>query len=193
MGRAPTPTASDVAGIAAILRRSGRTVECAIEGESMAPAIPGGATVRIRCDGGVGASEGTVVALLLGETLTVHRLVHRGRSRHARGWIVSDGDANLTCDAPVGEAALLGEVESVRIGPGAWEDPAPPARRGASSIIAALARRSVVLGLEIHPRVARVIKGAIVVAMTPWVWMRPYPAGTTRRASVAHLDRGASR
>ena len=93
-------TSAQVTELALLLRRSGRTVECEVAGESMGSVAPDAATARIRCDGAVGAPEGSVVALLLGGALTVHRLVHRGRSARAQGWVVTEGDANLTCDAP---------------------------------------------------------------------------------------------
>lgn len=175
-------------GLTEFLRRSGRTVECAVEGDSMGSAIPGGATVRIRCDGGVGAVDGTVVALLLGGTLTVHRLVHRGRSSRARGWVVTEGDGNLTCDAPVRESQIVGVVEAFRCSEEEWRSAARPARPAARGAVAAAVRIVVCLGLECHPRMARAVKGVIVLAMTPLVWLRPYPRDAVRRASVAHRE-----
>ncbi len=182
------PSGTAVTGLTELLRRSGRTVECAIEGDSMGSAIPDGATVRIRCDGGVGAADGTVVALLLGGALTVHRLVHRGRSSRARGWVVTEGDANLTCDAPVRESRIVGVVEAFRASDEEWRPAARPARPATRGAIAVAARSIVCLGLECHPRMARALKGAIVLAMTPLVWFRPYPKDAVRRASVAQRE-----
>lgn len=176
-----------VAGLAELLRRSGRTVECDVAGESMGRVAPDSATARIRCDGAVGAPVGSVVALLLAGALTVHRLVHRGRSARARGWVVTEGDANLTCDAPVRDAQVIGVVEAVRVVGGEWREvtaaaPRPFARR----VLASSVRRMICAGLELHPRLAGSLKGAVVLAMTPLVWWRPYPPDAVRRASLAH-------
>lgn len=175
------------AGLATLLRRSGRSVECALTGESMGRVAPDAATVRIRCDGAVGAPTGSVVALLLGGALTVHRLVHRGRSAAARGWVVTEGDANLTCDAPVRESEIIGVVEAVRAVDDEWRDvTASAARPFVRRVVSSAVRWMVCAGLELHPRLAGSLKGAVVLAMTPLVWWRPYPAGAVRRGSVAH-------
>lgn len=188
-----------LAGLAGLLRRSGITVECEVSGASMGRAVPAGATVRIRCDGAVGAPVGTVVAVLIGGALSVHRLVHRGRSARARGWIVSEGDANLTCDAPVRDADVVGVVDAVRLmaqsrvtGHGRlsddeWQPVADASPRTWSRRwLASTVRRAISVGLEIDPRLARALKSLVVMAMTPFVLLRPYPAGLVRRASVAH-------
>lgn len=184
------PSAADFVGLAALLRRSGTTVECDVTGESMGRAVPAGATVRIRCDGAIGAPNGAIIAVLLGGALSVHRLVHRGRSQRARGWIVSEGDANLTCDAPVRDVDVVGVVEAVRLAAGEWESvPAAP-DSARPRLLTAAVRHVISLGLELHPRVAQALKGLVVLAMTPFVWLRPYPTERSRHASVAHLPRG---
>lgn len=186
-----TPSASELAGLAALLRRSGMVSECEVTGESMGRAVPAGATVRIRCDGAGGAPVGTVVAVLIGGALSVHRLVHRGRSARARSWIVSEGDANLTCDAPVRDADVVGVVEAVRLTGEAWRPvPDAPLRTGTRRWLASAVRGAISLGLEIDPRLARALKSLVVMAMTPFVLLRPYPAGLVRRASVAHRSGG---
>lgn len=187
MSTSGAPSAADLAGLAALLRRSGTTVECEVTGESMGRAVPAGATVRIRCDGAAGAENGAIIAVLIGGALSVHRLVHRGRSRRARGWIVSEGDANLTCDAPVREGDVVGVVEAVRRAGEAWESvPAAPPRSARPHPLSVAVRHVISLGLELHPRVAQALKGLVVLAMTPFVRLRPYPAGRSRHASVAH-------
>lgn len=165
-------------------------------GESMGRAVPAGAMVRIRCDGAIGAQPGTVVAVLIGGALSVHRLLHRGRSARARGWIVSEGDANLTCDAPVRDADVVGVVEAVRVVGQVRESgdewiPVPLAlpRTWGRRVLASSVRGAISLGLELHPRVARALKSLVVMAMTPLVFLRPYPEGLVRHASVAHRTR----
>ena len=181
------PDDEALAGLAALLRRAGTTLDCDVIGDSMTGAIPANSTVRIRFAGASDAPIGTVVALLLGGALSVPRLVHRGRSARARGWVVTEGDGNLSCEAPVPESEILGVVESVRDGPGTWRviGPAVP-RPWRRQVIAIAARRLMILGLEAHPRIGLGLKGLMMLAMTPLVWLHPYPAGSVRRASVAH-------
>lgn len=184
------PSATLVGWVSERLRGSGGLVECEVRGASMGSGLPDGSMVRVRCDGAHDAPLGTVVALDLGGALTIHRLVHRGRSRRALGWVVTEGDANLTCDAPVPAEALLGRVDAVRAERGDWIPvdvavPAPATRPR----ITALVRRVVCRATEFHPRAARAIKGAVVLAMTPFVWLRPYPESAVRHASVAHRPR----
>ena len=190
MSASGAPSVADLAGLAMLLRRSGTIVECEVTGESMGRAVPAGATVRIRCNGATAAPNGTIIAVLIGGALSVHRLVHRGRSRRARGWIVSEGDANLTCDAPVRDGDVVGVVEAVRLDGEEWRSltPAPP-RVVRQRRITAMVRHVISLGLEIDPRVAQALKGVVVLAMTPFVLWRPYPADRSRHASVAHRPR----
>lgn len=185
------PSATLVGWVSERLRGSGGLVECEVRGASMGSGLPDGSMVRVRCDGAHDAPLGTVVALDLGGALTIHRLVHRGRSPRARGWVVTEGDANLTCDAPVPERSLVGRVDAVRTAAGEWTPldvavTTPSARARPTRLV----RWVVCQATEFHPRVARAIKGVVVLAMTPLVWLRPYPAGAVRRASVAHRPKG---
>ncbi len=184
------PSESLVGWVSQRLRGSGGLVECEVRGASMGSGLPDGSTVRVRCDGAHDAPLGTLVALDLGGALTIHRLVHRGRSRRALGWVVTEGDANLTCDAPVPAEALVGRVDAVRGTTGEWTpvDLAVPLRRS-RRWVTRLVRRVVCGATEIHPRAAQMIKGMVVGAMTPLVWLRPYPADAPRRASLAHRRR----
>ena len=187
MSASGPPSAADIAGLAALLRRSGTMVDCEVTGASMGDVVPDGATVRIRCDGAVDAPRGAIIAVMIGGALSVHRLVHRGRSARARGWIVSEGDANLTCDAPVRETDVVGVVDAMRPAGEQWRPvpgTLPHARK--TRLLTATVRGIIAAALEIHPRVAQALKGAVVLAMTPLVWLRPYPAAQVRRASVAH-------
>ena len=195
----PCGEATELAGLAALLRRSGAVVECDVSGGSMSSAVPDGATVRIRCGGALNAPVGTVVAVLIAGALSVHRLVHRGRSARARGWVVTEGDANLTCDSPLRDDDVLGIVESVR-DPEASDSPGrsavwrevglprwrPRRTRLAAPLVSTLVRKLVCIALELDPRLARWTKGLVVLAMVPFVWWRPYPADRLRVASVSH-------
>lgn len=147
--------------------------------------IPAGATVRIACGTGGSATEGDVVAFLLGGALTVHRLVHRGRSPRAAGWFIAEGDNNLTCDAPVRVTAILGVVREVRRDDGAWQAPgaAPRAR-----LVTRVVRLVLCAALELHPRLAAWMKGMVVHAMTPHA-RSLYGPDARPSASVAHTLR----
>ncbi len=186
MSRPETADGSaDVVQLLQLLRRSAAEVECVVTGGSMGAAIPDGASVRIRLDGAVGAPPGTAIAFLLGgDTFSVHRLVRRGRSARARGYVVTHGDGNVFCDAPQRDVALLGTVVAVRVGDAAW-GPVPPSPRHR------LARRAVTRGfeallgaaLELSPRFGQAVKDALVIVVTPFIWLRPYEAGRSRATS----------
>jgi hypothetical protein len=181
-------TPAQLSGLTALLRRSGATVECKVEGGSMGNVVPDGATVRIRCDGLASATEGTVVAIVIAGELSVHRLVHRGRSKRARGWLVTHGDANLTCDAPLKETDVVGRVEAVRLSEaGDWLPIGEAARHawGREALTGGV-NRVVCALLELDPRAAQWAKGLVVLVMAPGVWLRPYGPGQVRTASIAH-------
>jgi len=177
---------AEIAGVLRLLQRTAAEVECQVQGRSMEPAIPHGAAVRIRLDGASGAAPGTAVALLLaGETFTIHRLVHRGASPKASGSILTHGDGNIFCDAPLPDTALLGSVLAVRPeGQPEWQPvPAPTTRPLLRRLLTGAVERMVRLALEIDPRLGGAMKGMIVLLVTPFVWLKPYPAGQTRSTS----------
>lgn len=169
-----------------MLRRSTSEIECVVSGGSMGAAIPDGSRVRIRLDGAAGAPPMTAVALLLaGDTFSIHRLVARGRSARARDFVVTHGDGNVFCDAPQRAADLLGIVIAVR---GAAEPewrPVPPPQPGGrlSSAITVAFERLMRGALELSPALGIAIKNLLVLVVTPFVWMRPYPAGHGRSTS----------
>lgn len=175
----------EVAGLLGLLRRRGAAVECEVRGSSMEPAVPDGATVRIRLDGAAAAPVGAVLAILLDGTLSVHRLLARGRGRAARGWAVTHGDANTFCDPPLLAGAVLGVVTAVRLpGSGEWRPPQPAPRPPLLRRLAGDAVRwTVCAALEVSPRLALLLKNAVVLALTPLVWLRPYPPGRARSNS----------
>ena len=183
----PGTAGADVTGLLRLLRQSSAEVECGIAGSSMGSAIPDGATVRIRCDGGTAARHGDVVALLLGgKTLSVHRVVHRAASRRAQGYIVTHGDGNVFCDAPQRTTDLVGVVTAARSGDGAWRSVPGPAPRGIARRLLTESFAWLLCGaLEASPRLAFAVKNALVLAITPLVWLRPYDAG--RRRSISRL------
>ncbi len=185
-GPADRANPAEAAGLLRLLRRSSAEIECLVQGRSMAPAIPHGAWVRIRLDGAAEAGPDSAVALLIGgDTFSVHRLVHRGTSQRARGFVLTHGDGNIFCDAPHPASELLGTVVSVRLlSDGAWQDVPPPIpRRFPRRALTALVEWAVRTGLEVHPRLGAAAKGTVVLLMTPLVWLRPYPADRLRSGS----------
>lgn len=185
-GPADRTDPAEVAGLLRLLRRTGAEIDCLVQGRSMAPAIPDGASVRIRLDGAASAGPDSAVALLIGgDTFSVHRLVHRGTSKPARGFVLTHGDGNIFCDAPHPESEVLGTVVAVRLeSDAAWHDVPPPLpRRFPRRALTTLVEWAVRTGLELDPRLGAAAKGVVVVLMTPLVWLRPYPADRIRSGS----------
>lgn len=177
---------AEAAGLLRLLRRSGADIECQVQGRSMAPAIPDGARVRIRLDGATAAGPDAAVALLIGgDTFSVHRLVHRGKSPRARGYVLTHGDGNIFCDAPHPESLLLGSVLAVQAeGMDDWQPvPVPVRQRLPRRALTAIVAWAVRGGLELHPVLGTAAKGLVVALMTPVVWLRPYPADRLRSGS----------
>jgi hypothetical protein len=52
-----------------------------------------------------------VVAFVAGPRIMVHRVVYRGRSHAARGFLITHGDGNYLCDPPIRDDAIAGIVE----------------------------------------------------------------------------------
>lgn len=176
----------EVAALLRMLRRTAAEVECVVQGASMGAAIPDGASVRIRLDGGASAPAGAAVALLLGgDTFSVHRLIRRGRSPRARGFVITHGDGNLFCDAPHPEAELLGTVAAFRpAGQTEWAPVPPSARQGLLRLTVTPAfERLMGAAFELSPGLATAVKNALVLAMTPLFWLRPYQSARSRSTS----------
>ena len=170
-----------------LLQRRSTEVECRIAGASMGRAIADGASVMVRLDGAAGARPGDVVAVLLGgDALSIHRLVHRGASPAARGYVITRGDGNLFCDAPQRAADCVGTVTAVRATRQAAWGPVPSAteprriRRLVAEAFAGLLRA----GLEVHPRLAFAMKNALVWAATPFA-SRYYRHSSRQRSTSA--------
>lgn len=177
---------AEVAGLLKLLRRSGTEVECRVTGTSMGGAVPDGSAVRLIMDGAAKAAAGDAVAVLLGgESFSIHRLVARGRSPRARGFVITHGDGNVFCDAPQRAEDLVGLVVSVRPADGApWQPVASAPRQGlARTAITRGFEQAMALALEISPSLAIALKNLLVLLMTPLVWLRPYQSGQERSTS----------
>jgi hypothetical protein len=182
-------TPAEAGSLLRLLRRASAEIECVVQGGSMGTAIPDGASVRIRLDGGASAQPGTAVALLFaGDTFAVHRLIRRGRSPQARGYVVTHGDGNIFCDAPRREAELLGTVLAFQPAGRVDWDPVPPRdRRGLlRHTVTPAFERLVCAALELRPSLATAVMQALVLTITPLVWLRPYGAGRERCTAIVH-------
>jgi hypothetical protein len=137
-----------------LLRRPGSTIECSFRGGSMRPAVPARSRLRIDTAAHEACPVGTVVAYLAGDTVMVHRVVYRGRSRRARGHLIMCGDRLVIPDPPVARSWILGPVVGVQTN-GHWFSPGPPYRRLPARVTASML--AVVVGalLEVDVRLAR--------------------------------------
>ena len=181
-------TSADAGALLAMLRRVGAETECEVSGGSMGRAIPDGAVVRIKFDGGASAREGDAVAFWLdGAHLTIHRLIARGRGVRARGHVVTLGDGNLFPEAPLPVAALFGTVVALRVGGGEWST-VPPCTRASrrARLTATVSCEAIWLALEFHPAAGAALKKLIILGLTPIVWLRPYDR--SRRPAAAILS-----
>ena len=112
----------------ASLRSPGRSILSTVQGMSMQGCLAPGSRIRIEMEPDQPYDVGMVIAFLAGEQLVVHRVVHRGRSGHAAGWVLTRGDAPLVPDAPVPQARILGRVSGV-FKDGDWLAPGSAAPR----------------------------------------------------------------
>jgi hypothetical protein len=142
-----------------LLRRPGSTLECHFQGGSMRPAIPARSRLRIDTAAHDACNVGSVVAYLAGETVMVHRVVYRGRSRRARGHLIMCGDRLVIPDPPVERSWILGPVVGIQK-EGHWFSPGPPYRRLPARVTAAVLAALVGALLEVDVRLARgVVRG----------------------------------
>lgn len=125
----------------------------------MRPAIPARSQLRIDTAAHEACPVGSVVAYLAGETVMVHRVVYRGRSRRARGHLIMCGDRLVIPDPPVDRSWILGPVVGVKTD-GRWFSPGPPYRRLPARVAATVLATVVGALLEIDVRLARgVVRG----------------------------------
>ena len=127
-----------------------------MNGQSMEPALPGGAVVRIRCDQAPRLAVGGVVAFLAGgQALTVHRLVHVPRDSC---YVVTRGDANLLCDPPLPLSDVVGLVEAWCTPGSDWIPVSSPSlRTGAAAVVRSISTVMMSRALAVHVRVAQAV------------------------------------
>ena len=107
-------SAADLAAVASLWRKTGRSLRARFGGSSMEPAIPAGALVQLRC--GEPGAPGDVIAFLSGGRIVVHRVVARAADGR---WTLTRGDARILPDVPVRDPeAVLGRVAGLCRGAG---------------------------------------------------------------------------
>lgn len=138
--------------LARSLRASHRFVESIVKGVSMRPGLGPGSRIRIALAHRARYEAGEVVAYVAGSQVVVHRVVHRGRTAAARGYLLTRGDATLVPDPPIEDALILGPVTGVWRG-GGWMAPSgPPSRSLRARVARALSLAAAVGGLYLNPR-----------------------------------------
>jgi hypothetical protein len=93
--------------------------ESAVRGNSMAPAIPAGARIRVRPGEGSACRIGDVVFYLSDGGYVVHRVVYRPGPPADGDYLLTEGDARFAPDPPVPCRQVLGTVVAVQ-GNGQW-------------------------------------------------------------------------
>jgi hypothetical protein len=109
-------SAAELLAVADLWKRTGRRVEARFTGDSMEPAIPSGARLRLACGAPVG--PGDVAAFLHDGHVLVHRVI-----AVAPPLVLARGDALLVPDPPLPLDRVFARVEEVERG-GEWAAPA---------------------------------------------------------------------
>jgi hypothetical protein len=99
--------------------------ESAVRGNSMAPAIPAGARIRVRPGEGSSCRIGDVVFYLSDGGYVVHRVAYRPAPSADGDYLLTAGDARFAPDPPVPCRQILGTVVAVQ-GNGQWAPVGPP-------------------------------------------------------------------
>jgi hypothetical protein len=129
--------------------------ESAIRGDSMSPAIPGGARLRVRLRSEQPCPRGEIVYYLSNDRFVVHRIVYRARRGSAAGYSLTIGDNCLIPDPPVLNDRILGTVIAIQTNTG-W---GPPGALVHASVYHRLARAAasgaVIVALRFSASAAR--------------------------------------
>jgi hypothetical protein len=118
-GHTSYATCNGVGGLLWVLRTVGTELVATIDGVSMTPTIAPGTRVRLRWADGHALRSGDVVAFEYDGRLLAHRIVHTGRTRASRHYLLTRGDAMLLHDVPVKLNRVIGIVTAQQIA-GNW-------------------------------------------------------------------------
>ena len=144
-----------VLDVVARLRGTKDNIECRLRGGSMESAIPRGSTLRIGLRARVPLRVGEVVAFAEESGVCIHRVVYRGRGPRAKGYVVTQGDACLCPDPPVGEDRVLGPVTAFQQRD-VWAAPgAPPPSARARSLASRVLQLAISALMEVDVQLGR--------------------------------------
>ncbi len=118
-GHTSYATCNGVGGLLWMLRTVGTELVATTDGVSMSPTIAPGTRVRLRWADGHALRSGDVVAFEYNGRLMAHRIVHIGRTRASRHYLLTRGDAMLLHDVPVKLDCVIGIVTAQLIA-GNW-------------------------------------------------------------------------
>jgi hypothetical protein len=95
-----------LAAVASLWRKTGRELRARFGGSSMAPALPPGTELLLRC--GEAGAPGDVIAFMADGRVLVHRVVARAADG---SWTLTRGDARVLPDVPIRDPeAVVGRV-----------------------------------------------------------------------------------
>ena len=149
-----------------------KPVESEVHGTSMGAALPAGTRIRISpLAEGAPPAPGQVIAFVAGSRIMVHRVAYLGRWRAARGFLVTQGDANWLCDPPIVLESIAGLVVAAERR-GEW-GPVPASMASAGRrALSALSLAAVATALEASPafaaRFARAMSYGRMTARLAW-------------------------
>ena len=137
--------------MAALRHRVGEPYETVLHGQSMEPAIPDGAQVRIAISESPNLVIGQIAVFRISSILVAHRVVYRGSD----GWVLTQGDNSIECDPPIREENVEGLVVAVCLDD-EWHEPGNlSARRNWRKYSAAAYLWTIRLCLAVDFRIAR--------------------------------------
>ena len=94
----------------AVIAARGGAIESVLQGRSMGAAIPDGTRIRIASANADTWQKCRIVVCAAPLNLIAHRIVHLGQGSAARVFLITHGDGNWLCDAPILRTSVLGEV-----------------------------------------------------------------------------------
>jgi hypothetical protein len=177
-GHTAYSTCNGVGGLLWMLRTVGTELVATVDGVSMTPTIAPGTRVRLRWADGHALRSGDVVAFEYDGRLMAHRIVHIGRTRASRHYLLTRGDAMLLHDVPVKLNRVIGIVTAQQIA-GNWV--ALGRARGRSFRRAISGMLTAVIGVVFElspPAAARLTRWTVRVCA--WTAARRAALGPTR-------------
>ena len=176
--------------LATRLKKTGGVIESRVVGYSMTGTIPDGARIRIRLRAAPNYRRGEIVSFIRGTKLVVHRVVHLGRRKNARHYLLTCGDSLLLPDLPVPCASILGPVLDYELD-GRWRKPAgSSSRRLLKQLLCATLARAISIAMELDVRLAQALGHGLQALQAWWHTMEALIRGDRRRGADDADDAG---